>query len=245
MPPLVVLPTPSPAPMPPPMVLPSETLIPVTTAPIIPPTLPTPAVNPARVQTPIPTPTVPTPTPTPTSTPTPTTVPKVNPVPTPTITTPTIPTPTPTTPTPTITTPSAPKVNPAPIVVPMTANITSSMNYINPITSELVQTKWFSSDVANKALYVIISANRFLLYGGCGVYYSTFTFGASEADKLPIQGISVKNTSPDCQTQGNPLSAALSSTSYLKAGSDGSFKSLSFFSAADKLLLTMSTKVPE
>ena len=225
MPPLVVLPTPSPAPMPPPMVLPSETLIPVpvTTAPIIPPTLPTPAVNPARAQTPIPTPTVPTPT----------------------ITTPTIPTPTPTTPTPTITTPSAPKVNPAPIVVPMTANITSSMNYINPITSELVQTKWFSSDVANKALYVIISANRFLLYGGCGVYYSTFTFGASEADKLPIQGISVKNTSPDCQTQGNPLSAALSSTSYLKAGSDGSFKSLSVFSAADKLLLTMSTKVPE
>ena len=56
-----------------------------------------------------------------------------------------------------------------------------------------------------------------MIYGSCGVYYSTFNFGKKEGPKLYVEGISVKNTSPNCLVESDDLATALSNSSYLQA----------------------------
>jgi len=51
----------------------------------------------------------------------------------------------------------------------------------------------------------VITTNRVMIYGDCGVWFTILTFGQPTGDKIELKGNGAKNTTPSCLGKNNPI----------------------------------------
>lgn len=51
----------------------------------------------------------------------------------------------------------------------------------------------------------VITTNRVMIYGDCGVWFTILTFGQSAGDKVELKGNGAKNTTPSCVGKNNQI----------------------------------------
>lgn len=62
---------------------------------------------------------------------------------------------------------------------------------------------------------LLTTANRLMVYGECGVWFTIFNYKDAVEGKIPIFNNQAQNTSPTCLGKASPIQATLSSSSYL------------------------------
>ncbi len=62
---------------------------------------------------------------------------------------------------------------------------------------------------------MLIAANRIMIYGDCGVWYTLYNSKDPIEGKLLLSNTSPSNTTPTCLNKNNPLQTFLSNLSYI------------------------------
>jgi hypothetical protein len=57
----------------------------------------------------------------------------------------------------------------------------------------------------SKVTMMVITSNRIMIYGNCGVWFSIVNFKDANLGKVYVENISVKNTMSTCVGQNNPI----------------------------------------
>ena len=63
--------------------------------------------------------------------------------------------------------------------------------------------------------YTIIMSNRFVIYGGCNVYFTLFEFGENDYGKVELKNVNFKSSSNDCGDKDDNIMNKLKKTKYI------------------------------